>query len=280
LGYFQIICKLASIPNEQPKGENIMGKLDGKIALITGASSGIGKACAFALAAEGANLILTARRTDRLQQIARQLEEKFKISVLTEKVDVRIKDHVFKMIDELPENWQDIEILINNAGLARGIEKIPEANVDNWEAMIDTNVKGLLYVSRAVVPGMVKRRSGHIVNIGSIAGHEVYRGGNVYCATKHAVDAITKGLRIDLVDTPIRVSTVDPGLVETEFSIIRFDGDKEKAKSVYKGMRPLTGEDIADIITFIVTRPPHVQIAEAIVFPSNQAAATIVHRAQ
>ena len=257
-----------------------MGKLDGKIALITGASSGIGKACAFALAAEGANLILTARRTDRLQQIARQLEEKFKISVLTEKVDVRIKDHVFKMIDELPENWQDIEILINNAGLARGIEKIPEANVDNWEAMIDTNVKGLLYVSRAVVPGMVKRRSGHIVNIGSIAGHEVYSGGNVYCATKHAVDAITKGLRIDLVDTPIRVSTVDPGLVETEFSIIRFDGDKEKAKSVYKGMRPLTGEDIADIITFIVTRPPHVQIAEAIVFPSNQAAATIVHRAQ
>ncbi|HID38043.1 MAG TPA: SDR family oxidoreductase [Calditrichaeota bacterium] len=257
-----------------------MGKLDGKIALITGASSGIGKACAFALAAEGANLILTARRTDRLQQIARQLEEKFKISVLTEKVDVRIKDHVFKMIDELPENWQDIEILINNAGLARGIEKIPEANVDNWEAMIDTNVKGLLYVSRAVVPGMVKRRSGHIVNIGSIAGHEVYSGGNVYCATKHAVDAITKGLRIDLVDTPIRVSTVDPGLVETEFSIIRFDGDKEKAKSVYKGMRPLTGEDIADIITFIVTRPPHVQIAEAIVFPSNQAAATIVHREQ
>ena len=255
-----------------------MGKLSGKIALITGASSGIGKACAFALAAEGANLILTARRTERLQQIAAQLEKEYKISVLTRKLDVRKKDDVFKMVDELEADWQNIEILINNAGLARGIEKIPEANIDNWETMIDTNVKGLLYVSRAVVPGMVKRQSGHIVNIGSIAGHEVYPGGNVYCASKHAVDAITKGLRIDLVDTPIRVSTVDPGLVETEFSIVRFDGDEEKAKNVYKGMRPLSGEDIADIIRFIVTRPPHVQIAEAIVFPTNQAAATIVHR--
>ena len=255
-----------------------MGKLSGKIALITGASSGIGKACAFALAAEGANLILTARRIERLQQIAKQLEKEFAISVLTGQLDVRIKDDVFKMIDELEANWQNIEILINNAGLARGIEKIPEANIDNWETMLDTNVKGLLYVSRAVVPGMLKRQSGHIVNIGSIAGHEVYPGGNVYCASKHAVDAITKGLRIDLVDTPIRVSTVDPGLVETEFSIVRFDGDEEKAKNVYKGMRPLSGEDIADIIRFIVTRPPHVQIAETIVFPTNQAAATIVHR--
>jgi len=255
-----------------------MGKLSGKTALITGASSGIGKACAFALAAEGADLILTARRMERLQQIADRLEKEFKVSVLTKRLDVRIKDDVFKMVDELETSWQNIEILINNAGLARGIEKIPEANIDNWETMIDTNVKGLLYVSRAVVPGMVKRQSGHIVNIGSIAGHEVYPGGNVYCATKHAVDAITKGLRIDLADTPIRVSTVDPGLVETEFSIVRFNGDKEQAKNVYKGMRPLSGEDIADIIRFIVTRPPHVQIAEAIVFPTNQAAATIVHR--
>ncbi|HGY56295.1 MAG TPA: SDR family oxidoreductase [Caldithrix abyssi] len=255
-----------------------MKKLSDKTSLITGASSGIGQSCAYALAEEGSNLILAARRSERLHQIARELENKYHISVLVKTVDVRKKEDVFKMVDSLTEEWQAIDILINNAGLARGIEKIPEADIDNWETMIDTNVKGLLYMTRAVVPGMIRRNRGHIVNIGSIAGHEVYPGGNVYCATKHAVDAITKGLRIDLVNTAIRVSTVDPGLVETEFSIVRFDGDKEKAKNVYKGMRPLTGQDIADIVTFIVTRPSHVQIAEAIVFPTNQAAATIVHR--
>ena len=255
-----------------------MKKLSDKTSLITGASSGIGQACAYALAEEGSNLILAARRSERLHQIARELENKYHISVLVKTVDVRKKEDVFKMVDSLTEEWQAIDILINNAGLARGIEKIPEADIDNWETMIDTNVKGLLYMTRAVVPGMIRRNRGHIVNIGSIAGHEVYPGGNVYCATKHAVDAITKGLRIDLVNTAIRVSTVDPGLVETEFSIVRFDGDKEKAKNVYKGMRPLTGQDIADIVAFIVTRPSHVQIAEAIVFPTNQAAATIVHR--
>ncbi len=255
-----------------------MKKLSDKISLITGASSGIGQSCAYALAEEGSNLILAARRSERLHQIARELENKYHISVLVKTVDVRKKEDVFKMVDSFTEEWQAIDILINNAGLARGIEKIPEADIDNWETMIDTNVKGLLYMTRAVVPGMIRRNRGHIVNIGSIAGHEVYPGGNVYCATKHAVDAITKGLRIDLVNTAIRVSTVDPGLVETEFSIVRFDGDKEKAKNVYKGMRPLTGQDIADIVAFIVTRPSHVQIAEAIVFPTNQAAATIVHR--
>jgi len=255
-----------------------MAKLSNNTALITGASSGIGKACAYALAAEGANLILTARRIEHLLQIARELEIEFVISVRAEKLDVRNKDDVFTMVKNLPSKWQSIDILINNAGLARGIDKVYEGDTENWEAMIDTNVKGLLYVTRAVVPGMVQRGRGHIVNIGSIAGHEVYPGGNVYCASKHAVDAITKGLRIDLVDTPIRVSTVDPGLVETEFSIVRFDGDKNKAKNVYKGLIPLTGEDIADLVVFIVTRPPHVQIAEAIIFPTSQAAATIVHR--
>ena len=173
---------------------------------------------------------------------------------------------------------EEYRCTVNNAGLASGLAKLHEGDLEDWEVMIDTNVKGLLYVSRKIIPLMVKRNRGHIVNIGSIAGHEVYANGNVYCATKHAVDALTKGMRIDLVDTPIRVSTVDPGLVETEFSIVRFKGDENRAKSVYEGMTPLTGDDIADIVAFIVTRPSHVQITETIVLATDQAAATTVHR--
>ncbi len=252
--------------------------LKGKIALITGASSGIGKATAFALASNGCNVILCGRRTEKLAETGEQIKQQFNVKVHLLTLDVRDRQAVMKALAALPQFWQNIDILINNAGLARGLSKIHEADVDDWEQMIDTNVKGLLYVTRAVVPGMVERGRGDVVNIGSIAGHEVYPGGNVYCATKHAVDALTKGLRIDLVDTPVRVSSVDPGMVETEFSIVRFKGDIERAKNVYKGFKPLTAEDIADTILFIVTRPPHVQIADVIIFPTAQASGTIVHR--
>ncbi len=253
--------------------------LKGKIALITGASSGIGRATALVLAREGCNVILTGRRAERLQQVGEEIKHRYQRDYLTLPFDVRNRQAVESAIAGLPENWQKIDILINNAGLARGLSKIHEGEIDDWEQMIDTNIKGLLYVTRAVVPGMVKRGRGDVVNIGSIAGHEVYPGGNVYCATKHAVDALTKGLRIDLVDTPIRVSSVDPGLVETEFSIVRFKGDTERAKNVYRGLQPLTGEDIAETILFIVTRPAHVQIADVVIFPTAQASGTIVHRA-
>ncbi|TET94725.1 MAG: SDR family NAD(P)-dependent oxidoreductase, partial [Candidatus Zixiibacteriota bacterium] len=205
-----------------------MSNLDNKIALITGASSGIGAACARKFAEQGVRLILAARRTERLEKLAAELSVETHLIQL----DVRDRKAVEKVIYGLPSEWENIDILVNNAGLSRGLHKLHEGNIDSWEEMIDTNVKGLLYVSRAVIPGMVARGRGHIINIGSIAGHEVYPGGNVYCATKHAVDALSKGMRIDLVDTPIRVSTVDPGLVETEFSQVRFYGDKERAKGV------------------------------------------------
>ncbi len=252
--------------------------LTGKIALVTGATSGIGKATALALAKEGCHVILAGRRVERLEQVGDEIKRRVKRDWLALPLDVRDRRAVDEAIARLPEYWQNIDILVNNAGLARGLSKIHEGEVEDWEQMIDTNVKGLLYVTRAVIPGMVQRGRGHVVNIGSIAGHEVYPGGNVYCATKHAVDALTKGLRIDLVDTPIRVSTVDPGMVETEFSIVRFKGDSERARNVYKGFKPLTGEDIAEAIVFIVTRPPHVQIAEMIVLPTAQASGTIVHK--
>jgi len=215
---------------------------------------------------------------ERLEEVGREIKKRYNASWIALPVDVRDLRAVQTAIEGLPEYWQKIDILINNAGLASGLSKIHEGDVEDWEKMIDTNVKGLLYVTRTVVPGMVERGRGDVVNIGSIAGHEVYPGGNVYCATKHAVDALTKGLRIDLVDTPIRVSSVDPGLVETEFSIVRFKGDTERAKNVYKGLKPLTGEDIAETIVFIVSRPPHVQIADVVIFPTAQAASMVVHR--
>ena len=251
-----------------------MSNLDNKIALITGASSGIGAACARKFAERGTRLILAARRIEKLQKLAAELSVETHLIQL----DVRDQKAVEKAIGDLPPEWQEIDILVNNAGLSRGLEKLHEGNIDGWEEMIDTNVKGLLYVSRAVIPGMAARGRGHIINIGSIAGHEVYPGGNVYCATKHAVDALTKGMRIDLVDTPIRVSAVDPGLVETEFSQVRFHGDKEKAKTVYQGYTPLTGNDIAEAVVWITDRPSHVQIAEIVIFPTAQASAMVVHK--
>ncbi|MCX6150809.1 MAG: SDR family oxidoreductase [Ignavibacteriales bacterium] len=255
-----------------------MESLKNKIVFITGATSGIGKACAIEFAKAGANLILCARRLNLLTEFAEELKKEYGIKIHFDKVDVRNKNEVDSFVDSLPEEFKQIDILINNAGLARGLAKLFEDDFNNWEEMIDTNVKGLLYVTRAVTPGMVERMNGHIINIGSIAGHEAYPKGGVYCGTKHAVDAITKSLRMDLVDKNIRVSTIDPGLVETNFSNIRFHGDEEKAKNVYKGLQPLTGKDIAETIIFIVTRPAHINLAEIIILPARQASATVVHR--
>ncbi len=251
-----------------------MSHLQGKTVFVTGASSGIGEATARKFAQAGCKLILAARRVDRLQHLASSLPTKYHLVEL----DVRDRLAVDRTVASLPPEFAAIDILINNAGKARGLAKLHEADIADHEEMIDTNVKGLLYCSRAVVPGMVKRGLGHIINIGSIAGHEVYPNGSVYCASKHAVDALTKGLRLDLVDTPIRVSTVDPGLVETEFSLVRFHGDEERAKKVYQGYKPLTAEDIADTILWIVERPAHVQIAEVIILPTAQGNAYITHK--
>jgi len=245
-----------------------------KIALITGASSGIGEATARKLAVAGYDLILAARRLERLQQLARTLPVESHLIQL----DVRDSEAVNKAIAGLPERWQAIDLLINNAGLSRHLEKLHEGHTEGWDEMIDTNVKGLLYVSRVVIPGMVARGKGHVINVGSIAGHEVYPNGNVYCASKFAVDAITKGMMMDLVDTPVRVSTVDPGLVETEFSMVRFYGDSERAKKIYQGFKPLTGDDIADTIVWIASRPEHVNIAQVVVMPKAQASAMVLHR--
>jgi len=251
-----------------------MNDLKNKTVLITGASSGIGEACAKEFAKNGCRLILAARREDRLKKLSAHLKTEYHLLQL----DVRDRYAVEAAINELPKAWQKIDILLNNAGLSRGLEKIQEGNSDGWDEMIDTNVKGLLYVSRAVLPGMVKRNSGHVINIGSIAGHEVYPKGNVYCASKFAVDAITKGMRIDLVDTNLRVTTVDPGLVETEFSEVRFYGDKKRAKTVYQGYKPLSGDDIADAVVWAASRPAHVQIAQIIILPKDQASTMVVNK--
>ena len=255
-----------------------MGLLQGKTALITGASSGIGRACAEAFAREGAGLILAARRNDRIQRLCKSLERRHGAACHGVALDVRDRRAVDEMVASLPRNRARIDLLINNAGLSRGLDPLHAGSPEDWEEMIDTNVKGLLYVSRAVIPGMVKRRRGHIVNLGSVAGHEVYPGGNVYCATKHAVDALTQGMLMDLVDTPVRVSTVDPGLVETEFSVVRFHGDRERAKGPYQGIKPLTGRDIAEAVLFCVTRPPHVNVSQIRILPTAQASAVLVHR--
>ncbi|MFZ1978746.1 MAG: SDR family oxidoreductase [Bacteroidota bacterium] len=255
-----------------------MISLEKKIVLITGASSGIGRSCAEKFAEAGANLILLARRNDRLTTLASELRDKYGILTLADKLDVRDPVSITRFFQKLPAEWRNIDILINNAGLSRGLDKLYQGNLQDWEEMIDTNIKGLLYMSRSVIPGMVDRKKGIVINIGSIAGHDVYPNGNVYCATKHAVDALTRGMRMDLVDTPVRVCTVDPGLVETEFSNVRFHGDDARAKNVYQGMTPLSPDDIADAVLFAATRPPHVQIAEIIIMPTMQASATLVHR--
>lgn len=255
-----------------------MKKLKEKIVFITGASSGIGKACAIAFAKEGANLIITARRANIIEKFADELRSDYNVKVYAYKLDVRNQKEVDYAVNSLPDEWKKIDILVNNAGLGLGLSKLYEDDINNWEQMIDTNIKGLLYVTRAIVPGMVERESGHVINIGSTAGHEAYPKGHVYCATKHAVNAITKGLRMDVVDKNIRVSTVDPGAVETNFSNVRFYGDKEKAKNVYKGLKPLVAEDVAEAVLFCATRPAHANIAEIIMMPTQQASAMVFYR--
>lgn len=246
---------------------------------ITGASAGIGEACARQLAREGYRLLLCARREDRLTQLADSLLAEHKdLEVYTFVLDVRDADAVNTRLNELPVAWKQIDVLVNNAGLSQGLDPIQDGNLGDWERMIDTNVKGLLYVTKAVVPFLEKSTNAHIINIGSIAGKEVYPNGNVYCATKHAVDALNKAMRIDLLAKGIRVTAVNPGMVETEFSQVRFHGDADRAKAVYVGLEPLHGEDIADVISFALSRPKHVNINELLVMPTAQATASIVNR--
>ncbi|MBD3163180.1 MAG: SDR family NAD(P)-dependent oxidoreductase [Candidatus Eisenbacteria bacterium] len=247
-----------------------------RIVLITGASSGIGRACARAFGRKGARLVLAARRRDRLGEIASELGAQVDVHPLV--LDVRDPVAVERAIGGLPERFRAIDVLVNNAGLSRGLEPVHEGLLSDWEEMIDTNVKGLLHVSKTVLPGMLERGRGDVINVGSIAGHESYPGGNVYCATKAAVRALTAGMRMDYAGTPIRISTVDPGMVETEFSLVRFHGDAERAKSVYRGMKPLSGEDVADAILYVATRPAHVNVAEMLLLPEAQGSATIVRR--
>lgn len=249
-----------------------------KIALITGASAGIGKATAQKLAENKYNIIITGRRQKQLEELKNELGIKYKSDVHILNFDIRNQEETSKAIDSLPEAWKKIDILVNNAGLSVGLNTIQDGELDDWERMIDTNIKGLLYISNKVIPLMIARNSGHIVNITSIAGKEVYEKGNVYCATKSAVDAITKGMRIDLLNHNIKVTSIAPGMVETEFSIVRFKGDKQRADDVYKGLVPLSGEDVADAILYVITRPPHVNINDMLIMPSAQASATYVNR--
>lgn len=249
-----------------------MISLKNKIVFITGASSGIGEACASQFAAQGAHLVLTARRIERLELLAKRLEKEYQINVLPLQLDVRHNEQVNNCVQQLTAKWSDIDILINNAGLALTTDKLQDGNINNWDTMIDTNLRGLLYVTHAILPGMISRNRGHIINIGSVAGHEYYPAGNVYCATKHAVKAISKTLRIDLLGTALRVTEIDPGMVETEFSEVRWN-DKERAKSFYADFTPLVGNDIADAAVYCATRPLHVDIAEMSILPVAQASA-------
>ncbi|MNX20296.1 Sulfoacetaldehyde reductase 2 [compost metagenome] len=247
-----------------------------KTVLITGATSGIGKATARILAGKNYNIIICGRRAERLTELKKELSEFTEVHTL--EFDVRDKKAVFENISSLPEAFSKIDILINNAGNAHGLDPIQNGDLDDWDAMIDINVKGLLYVSKAIIPKMIEQKSGHIINIGSIAGKEVYPNGNVYCASKHAVDALNNSMRMDLNSYGIRVGAIHPGMVETEFSEVRFKGDTERASNVYKGVKALQAEDIADIIHFVISRPYHVNIADLIVYPTAQASATILKR--
>ncbi len=246
--------------------------------LITGASSGIGASCACFLAQAGARLILAARRQDKLQALADHLHQQCSVATYLLPLDVRSAEAVDRAMAALPPEWQAIDVLINNAGLSRGLDKQYDASLNDWEEMIDTNIKGLLYVTRVVVPGMVARGRGHVVNVGSIAGRQTYPGGSVYCATKAAVKSLSEGLKLDLLGTPVRVTNIEPGLVETEFSDVRFHGDLERAKTVYQGMTPLTPDDVADVIVFAITRPAHVNLSEILLMPTDQSSVFHVHR--
>jgi 3-hydroxy acid dehydrogenase/malonic semialdehyde reductase len=249
-----------------------------KIALITGATAGIGEACAHVFARERYDLVLTGRRVDRLEKIAQQLKAEYNVKVIISSFDVRDRQEVISKLEELPPDWKLVNVLVNNAGLSLGLDPVQNGSYNDWETMIDTNIKGLLYVSRVVSNWMIANGFGHIINLGSIAGKEVYQNGNVYCATKHAVDALNKGMRIDLLPYGIKVTAVHPGAVETEFSEVRFKGDKTRAKKVYEGFEPLVAMDIAETIWFAVSRPAHVNINELTVMPTAQATATSIFR--
>ena len=242
-----------------------------KTILITGASSGIGKACAQEFAQNGSRIILTARRKEKLDQLAQELTTTYDIETLTVALDVTDQPVIEKTIQSLPDSWSQIDVLINNAGLAKGLDKIDEASITDWDQMIDTNIKGLLYMTRAITPGMKERAQGHVINIGSISARGVYEGGAVYCATKHAVRALNEGMRIDLLGTGVRVTCVDPGLVETDFSMVRFNGDQQRADGVYQKFTPLQAVDIAQTCYFCASRPAHVNINDILVMPTDQA---------
>lgn len=249
--------------------------MKGKIIFITGSTSGIGEGCARKFASEGSHLILNGRNESKLLKLKEELEQKYNIEVLPLVFDVRDRKAAAEALTSLQGKWRNIDVLINNAGLVFGNDKEFEGNLDEWDVMIDTNIRALLAITRIVVPGMVERKKGHIINIGSIAGDAAYPGGSVYCATKAAVKALSDGLRIDLVDTPLRVTNIKPGMVETNFSVVRFRGDKEKANSFYKGIKPLNGADVAETIYFAASAPEHIQIAEVLLMPTNQASGTI-----
>jgi len=249
-----------------------------KIALITGATAGIGEACAHTFAREHYNLVITGRRADRLEKLAKHLIKEYAVEVHTLVFDVRNREDVIAALEELPAKWKKVDVLINNAGLSQGLDPIQNGKYSDWETMIDTNIKGLLYVSKVVSNWMIENKSGHIINMGSIAGKEIYANGNVYCATKAAVDFLNKGMRVDLLPYGIRVTAIHPGAVETEFAQVRFHGDKERAKKVYEGITPLVAEDVAETIWFAASRPAHVNINEIIVVPTAQANATTFFR--
>lgn len=249
-----------------------------KIALITGATAGIGQAISLRLAKEGYDVIITGRRKERLDDLQHLIEKEYHVRALSLVFDVRKYEEVSKALSDLPDEWKNIDILVNNAGLAVGLNPIHQGVIEDWERMIDTNIKGLLYVTRIISPGMAGRKSGHIINLCSIAGKDVYANGNVYCATKHAVDALSKGMRIDLLPFGIRVTQICPGAVETEFSIVRFKGDKERADNVYKGFTSLDAENIADAVFYAVSRPRHVDIQDILVMPTAQATGSLFHK--
>ena len=255
-----------------------MGSFEGQAVLITGASAGIGEATARAFAREGARLLLIARRRERLAALAEELAAAHGAASLCLDIDLRRHHEIQGRLESLPTEWKAIDVLVNNAGLARGTDKLQDGSLSDWDEVLDVNVRGVLALCRSVVPWMLERNRGHVINLGSIAGHEAYPGGAVYCASKHAVRAITRGLKMDLQGTPIRVTSIDPGLVETEFSLVRFRGDKDQAAKPYQGMVPLRGEDIAEAIVWSASRPAHVNISTMVVFPTAQASAMLVHR--
>jgi 3-hydroxy acid dehydrogenase / malonic semialdehyde reductase len=257
-----------------------MKYLRNSVVLVTGASSGIGAACAEAFAAAGARVVLASRRGRVLRRLVAQLQMRHRAEAHALEMDVRDADAVAAAIDGLPPGWRDIDVLVNNAGLARGLKGVHENTAEEVDEMLDTNVRGVLNVVRAVVPGMLERQRGHVINVGSVAGRDVYPGGTVYCATKHAVVAITRGLKMDLHGTPVRVSTVDPGLVETNFSVVRFSGDTERASSVYDDTTPLAPADVADAVLFCASRAPHVNISELVLVPTVQSSVTMIQRAR